>query len=75
MRILTLDRRFDAITCLFGSIGYMGSTAELNAAVAAMAAHLQPGGVLIVDGWVQEVKEWPQQTGTDLSCSTSTHRE
>jgi ubiquinone/menaquinone biosynthesis C-methylase UbiE len=53
MRSLSLNRRFDAITCLFSSIGYMQSTEELNTAIGAMARHLNPGGVLIVDGWVR----------------------
>jgi SAM-dependent methyltransferase len=48
-----LDRTFDAVICLFSSIGYMRSTNELEAAVDRMARHLSPGGVLIVDGWVR----------------------
>ena len=53
MRSLCLDRRFDAVVCLFSSIGYMSSTPELDKAVGAMASHLNPGGVLIVDGWIR----------------------
>ena len=30
----------------------MSGTEELTSAITAMAAHLNPGGVLIVDGWV-----------------------
>ena len=37
MRSLRLARRFDAIICLFSSIGYMRSTAELGQTVEAMA--------------------------------------
>ncbi|MGW3960890.1 class I SAM-dependent DNA methyltransferase [Amycolatopsis sp. NPDC005003] len=51
MRDFTLDRRFDAVTCLFGSIGYMRTTAELTATIGRMAAHLHPGGVLVVEPW------------------------
>lgn len=53
MRAFDLDRRFDAVVCLFGSIGYMADEDELASAVRAMADHLAPGGVLVVDGWVQ----------------------
>lgn len=53
MRSFRLAQRFDAVACLFSSIGYMQSAGELNAAVACMAAHLSVGGVLIVDGWVR----------------------
>ena len=37
----------DVVTCLFSSIGYARTTDRLNAAVASMADHLLPGGVLI----------------------------
>ena len=57
MRSFSLGRRFDAVICLFSSIGYMASAAELQSAVAAMADHLQTGGVLILDGWVRP-QEW-----------------
>ena len=57
MRELDLDERFDAVTCLFNAVGYLRGTEELDAAVAAMARHLAPGGVLIVDGWVRP-EEW-----------------
>ncbi|HEY8524963.1 MAG TPA: class I SAM-dependent methyltransferase [Acidimicrobiales bacterium] len=53
MRTLALRRRFDAVVCLFSSSGYMRSPAELDAAVAALARHLAPRGVLVVDGWVR----------------------
>jgi SAM-dependent methyltransferase len=48
-----LGCRFDAVICLFSSIGYVGSIDRLHAAVAAMAAHLEPGGVLIVEPWLR----------------------
>jgi len=52
MRDLDLGRRFDAVTCLFSSIGYMLSVEGLRRAVAAMARHLEPGGVLVVEPWL-----------------------
>jgi SAM-dependent methyltransferase len=53
MRSFDLGRRFDGVTCLFSSVGYLADARELDAAVARMAAHLEPGGVLVVDGWVK----------------------
>ena len=53
MRSFQLNRRFDAVTCLFSSIGYMSSTEDLRAAVSCMAGHLAVGGVLVVDGWIR----------------------
>ncbi|MDP1793549.1 MAG: class I SAM-dependent methyltransferase [Acidimicrobiales bacterium] len=52
MRSFDLARRFDAITCLFSSIGYLLSVDDLHAAVANMARHLNPAGVLIVEPWL-----------------------
>jgi SAM-dependent methyltransferase len=46
-----LDQRFDVITNLFSSIGYTRTIDNLNKAIASMARHLAPGGVLIVEPW------------------------
>jgi SAM-dependent methyltransferase len=51
MREFDLGRTFDAVCCLFSSVSYMTSTAELDAAVGSMARHLPTGGVLVVDPW------------------------
>jgi SAM-dependent methyltransferase len=53
MRTLDLGKTFDAVTCLFSSIGYMTDPAQMRAAIARLAVHVAPGGVLIVDGWVR----------------------
>jgi SAM-dependent methyltransferase len=47
-----LGRRYDAATCLFSAIGYVVSVDRLRAAAAAMARHLEPGGVLVVEPWL-----------------------
>lgn len=52
MRTFALRERFDVVTCLFSAIGYMTSVADLERAIANMASHLTPGGVLVVEGWV-----------------------
>lgn len=46
-----LGKQFDAITCLFSSIGYVKTRQRLEDAVQTMARHLLPGGVLIVEPW------------------------
>ena len=46
-----LVRKFDTITCLFSSIGYVKTTTRLNQAIQTMTNHLLPGGVLIVEPW------------------------
>ena len=52
MRDFDLGRRFDVVTCLFGSIGYVGTPDAMRTAVASMARHLEPGGLLIVEPWL-----------------------
>lgn len=46
-----LGRRFDAVTCLFSSIGYVRTLEKLGRAIGCMARHLVPGGVLAVEPW------------------------
>ncbi len=70
MRSFRLDRHFDAVTCLFSSIGYMTSTDELDVAVANMARHLNPRGVLIIDGWVLP-EEWKGTVSTDIDTAVT----
>src|SRR5262249_60003976 len=49
--LLTLDlgRTFDVVTCLFSSIGYV---ADMPGAIGRLAAHVAPGGVLVVEPWL-----------------------
>lgn len=51
MTALDLGRTFDVVTCLFGSIGYVKTSENLTRAVAAMARHVAPGGLLLVEPW------------------------
>ncbi|WP_369172901.1 class I SAM-dependent methyltransferase [Streptomyces sp. R28] len=51
MRDFALGRRFDAVICMFSSIGHMRDQQELDAAIGRFAVHLTPGGVVIVDPW------------------------
>jgi SAM-dependent methyltransferase len=52
MRALDLGRRFDAVVCMFSSIGYVGDGEQLRRAVGSMARHLEPAGVLVVEPWL-----------------------
>lgn len=51
MRDFDLGQTFDVVTCLFSAIGYMLTLDDLNRAVAAMARHVAPGGLLLVEPW------------------------
>ena len=46
-----LGKQFDAITCLFSSIGYVKTKERLAQVIQNMTRHLLPGGVLIVEPW------------------------
>ena len=46
-----LHEQFDAVTCLFSSIGYVQTVHCMRRAIACMASHLKLGGVLIVEPW------------------------
>ena len=52
MRTFALNARYDVVTCLFSSIGYMTTPDDLHQAIARMADHLVPGGLLIVEPWL-----------------------
>jgi SAM-dependent methyltransferase len=47
-----LGKRFDAVVCMFSSIGYVKTEERLRSAAAAFARHLEPGGVLVVEPWL-----------------------
>jgi SAM-dependent methyltransferase len=51
MRTFRLDRRFDAVVCLFSAIGYMTTVDDLARALRTMGGHLVDGGVLVVEPW------------------------
>lgn len=47
-----LGKRFDAVVCMFSSIGYVKTEERLRTAAAAFGRHLEPGGVLVVEPWL-----------------------
>ena len=84
LRDFDLGRTFDLVTCLFSSIGHVADAGELDAAVAAMAAHVAPGGTLLIEPWltpdrVQDdgVRDLVTATNDDgvVARAASSHRE
>jgi ubiquinone/menaquinone biosynthesis C-methylase UbiE len=51
MIAFSINQKFDAMVCLFGSIGFVKTPANLNKAVVTFAKHLKPGGVLCLTPW------------------------
>lgn len=52
MREFDIQHKFDTVTCLFSSIGYVYPHPELEKAIGNMAKHLKPGGVLLIEPWL-----------------------
>lgn len=52
MRRFDLGRTFDLVTCLFSAIGHVRDEGDLDAAIERMAAHVAPGGALLVEPWL-----------------------
>ncbi len=50
---IDLGRRFDAVICVFSSIGYVRTVDRLQVAFQNFARHVEPGGVVVVDGWLR----------------------
>jgi ubiquinone/menaquinone biosynthesis C-methylase UbiE len=51
MMAFDLGKTFDIVTCLFSSIGYVKTLENLSRAVACMARHLTPGGIMVIEPW------------------------
>src|SRR5262245_50754137 len=51
MVTLDLGREFDAVICLFSSIGYVKTYANLRKTLRNFGRHLKPGGVVIIEPW------------------------
>jgi ubiquinone/menaquinone biosynthesis C-methylase UbiE len=52
MRSFRLDERFDVVSCLFSAIGHLKTERDLATTFANFARHLKPGGVTIVEPWI-----------------------
>lgn len=66
----SLKRKFDILTCLFSSIGYVRTKANLRKAIKTMADHLVSGGVLLVEPWFT-----PSQWNTGRVYTTHVNNE
>lgn len=66
MMSFTLGRRFDVVTCLFCSIGYSRTLDNAERAILNMAAHLRPGGLLIVEPWVTPEMCWTHRVTSEV---------
>jgi ubiquinone/menaquinone biosynthesis C-methylase UbiE len=52
MRSFRLDETFDVVSCLYSAIGHLKTERDVAATFANFARHLKPGGVAIVEPWI-----------------------
>jgi ubiquinone/menaquinone biosynthesis C-methylase UbiE len=52
MASFALGKDFDALVCLFGSVGYVKTPKRLRQTMRTFARHLRSGGVAIVEPWL-----------------------
>jgi SAM-dependent methyltransferase len=57
MASFDLGKRFDAVVCMFSSIGYVRTEERLRSAIGSMGRQLEPGGVLVVEPWLSP-EDW-----------------
>ena len=58
MTDFSLNKKFDVITCLFSSIGYVRTPENLNKAVRCFSDHLNKNGLLIIEPWFSPETYW-----------------
>jgi SAM-dependent methyltransferase len=46
-----LSQRYDAVLCLFSSIGYLQTLDRVSRALTCFREHLAPGGVIVIEPW------------------------
>lgn len=62
-----LDRSYDVVTCLFGSISFVVEQDRMRSAVVAMARHLAPGGLLCIEPWLSPEQYWRNHIKLNVS--------
>ena len=67
MRGFDLGRTFDAVTCLFSAVGHLADTDALTSALRAMARHVAPGGVIVVEPWIPIGEHRDGQYGVEIA--------
>ena len=64
-----LGRRYDAVVCLFSSIGYLRTLDRVTRAIGRFRDHLAPSGVIVVEPWLPPGVMTYGYTSTDLGES------
>jgi SAM-dependent methyltransferase len=82
MRALDLRKEFDAVICLFDSIGYVGTNDAVEQVLRGVHRHLKPDGLFVFEFWHAgamlrsydplRVRRWPTEEGEVLRISETT---
>jgi SAM-dependent methyltransferase len=68
-----LGREYDAVTCLFSAIGHVLTNDNLRATVRAMAAHVRPGGLVVVEPFIDPNEFLPGHISVEQGRDRDTH--
>ncbi len=63
MMSFKLEKAFDVVLCLFSSIAYAKSTINLKRTIGNLANHVLPGGVMIIESWLDKASFSPGAPG------------
>lgn len=66
MTDFVLGRRFDLVTCLFSAIGHVFPFNRMQQAIFCMAGHLNVGGVLMVEPWLDPESFIPNRISMNI---------
>ena len=56
MRTLRLGKKFDVVTCLFGSIVYVRTLLKLRRVFRILSTHIKTNGFLVIEPWISPKK-------------------
>ncbi|MEZ5063592.1 MAG: class I SAM-dependent methyltransferase [bacterium] len=67
MRDFAVSEPFDAVVCLFSSLGYLANVEELRATARCFARAVRPGGAVIVEPWLEPGEFEAGRVGLDVA--------
>jgi SAM-dependent methyltransferase len=68
-----LGRDYDAVTCLFSAIGHVITEENLRAAVRAMTAHVRPGGLVVIEPFIDPSDYRPGHISVERGDAEGAH--
>lgn len=70
-----VGRRYDAVMCMFSSIGYVRTIERVSQAIGRFRAHLAPLGAIIVEPWLTPEAIKPGHTSSAIADTEDLHVE